>query len=528
MSMRGYQSPFVPGWDNHGLPIENNVAAEFRKAHKQPTRLELRKRCREFAADWVNKQRSQYQRLGIRGEWENPYLTMATEYEATEILVFADLALNGYIYRGLRPIHWCVYDETALAEAEIEYETHTSPSIYVRFPLVNDPNGVFAGADASYAIIWTTTPWTIPANVALAVHPHYTYSLVRFEGAVYLMADGMKEATLTAVEAADVKVVKTLKGSELVGLVFKHPLFERESPVVFANYVTLEEGTGIVHTAPGHGREDFMTGQQYDLPVINPVDEKGRFTQEAGQFAGLHVLEEGNNAVVDALREAGALLADSVVQHSYPHCWRCHHPVVFRTTVQWFLNMEHNDLRQRILQAIDTVDWMPADGKTRTVSLMEAAPDWCLSRQRSWGVGIPVFYCGKCGKEIATRDSFDAAYKAVLDGGSDAWFEKTAEEILPKGFTCPHCGGSEFTKENDVLDVWFDSGSSWRTVCAARDYLGLPADLYYEGYDQYKAWFGKSLIVGGSLTLVTVSEKLLVALPLSRSVTRSVMVAVPN
>ncbi|MDO8586747.1 MAG: isoleucine--tRNA ligase [Armatimonadota bacterium] len=499
MTMRGYNAPFVPGWDNHGLPIENNVAAEFRKAHKQPTRLELRKRCREYAAYWVDKQREQYQRLGIMGDWENPYLTMATDYEATEILVFADLALNGYIYRGLRPIHWCVYDETALAEAEIEYDTHTSPSIYVRFPLIRDPKGVFGQTEA-YGLIWTTTPWTIPANVALAVHPEYKYSLVTIGGATYLMAEELREATLNAIGGVDANVVKTLTGSELQGLVFKHPLFDRESPTVFANYVTLEEGTGIVHTAPGHGREDFQTGQQYGLPVINPVNERGRFTDEAGPFSGLHVLEEGNNAVVDALKEVEALMASGIVQHSYPHCWRCHHPVVFRTTVQWFLNMDHRNLRQRVLDAIATVGWLPVDGQARTAALMEAAPDWCLSRQRSWGVGIPVFYCRKCGKEVMTRESFDAAYRAVLEGGSDAWFEKESTEILPAGFKCPICGGAEFTKENDVLDVWFDSGSSWRTVCEARDDLWLPADLYYEGYDQYKAWFGKSLIVSVALT----------------------------
>ncbi|MDO8682293.1 MAG: isoleucine--tRNA ligase [Armatimonadota bacterium] len=500
MSMRGYRAPFVPGWDNHGLPIENNVAAEFRKAHKQPTRIELRKRCREYAGSWVDKQRSQYRRLGIRGDWENPYLTMATDYEAAEILVFADLALNGYIYRGLRPIHWCVYDETALAEAEIEYESHSSHSIYVRFGLVSDPKGVFIGASDAYAMIWTTTPWTIPANVALAVHPEYEYALVKFNGATYLIAAELREAVLQAIDVTEFETIKTVKGTELEGLVFKHPLFDRESPIVFASYVTLEDGAGIVHTAPGHGREDFQTGQKFKLPIINPVNEKGVFTDEAGQFAGLRVLKEGNDAVVEALRATGALLASGFVTHSYPHCWRCHQPVIFRTTVQWFLNMEHNDLRKRILDVINSVNWLPADGLNRIRSLMESAPDWCLSRQRSWGVGIPVFYCQKCDKEVITRESFDAAHKAVAEGGSDAWFEKSAEEILPKGFKCPHCGGEEFAKENDVLDVWFDSGSSWRAVCAAREELGLPADLYYEGYDQYKAWFGKSLIVSMAIT----------------------------
>jgi isoleucyl-tRNA synthetase len=310
----------------------------------------------------------------------------------------------------------------------------------------------------------------------------------------------LHQTVLAAVGAESAEVIKTVKGRDLEGMVFKHPLVDRESPVVFAEYVTLEDGTGIVHTAPGHGREDFETGQQFNLPVINPVNERGVFTAEAGQFAGLRVLDQGNNAVVEALRESGALIADSIVEHSYPHCWRCHKPVIFRTTVQWFLNMEHNDLRRRILDAIGSVKWLPNDGRARITGLMEAAPDWCLSRQRSWGVGIPVFYCQACGKEALTRESFDAAYKAVSQGGSDAWFEKSAEEILPEGFKCPHCGGADMSKESDVLDVWFDSGSSWRAVCSARNELGLPADLYYEGYDQYKAWFGKSLIVSMAIS----------------------------
>lgn len=496
-TMQGYCAPYIPGWDNHGLPIENNVAAEFRKAGKTPTRLEIRQKCREYASHWVNVQREQYKRLGIRGDWDNPYLTMAHDFEAAEVKVFADLALGGYIYRGLRPIYWCVYDETALADAEIEYEMHTSPSIHVRFSLKHDPEAVFGEhpQENCYSIIWTTTPWTIPANVATAAHPDVEYVVVEVGDDRYLIAKGLLEKVLEAIEAPKHKIIKTVQGRKLDGVVFKHPLYERESPVVFADYVTMDEGTGLVHTAPGHGREDFLTSQEYNLEVLNPVDDRGYFTEEAGQFAGLHILKQGNPAVVNALREVGSLLAESAVEHSYPHCWRCHNPVAFRTTVQWFLNMEHKDLRKRILKALNEVDWLPGDSIIRMRALMESAPDWCLSRQRSWGVGIPVFYCDACGVEIMTEESLDSVVKLVEDKGSDSWFDVPAEEILPEGFKCPGCGGTAFTKEEDILDVWFDSGSTWHAVVEARPELDFPADLYYEGYDQFKAWFGKSLIV---------------------------------
>lgn len=496
-TMQGYRAPYIPGWDNHGLPIENNVAAEFRKRHQTPSRLELRHRCREFAAHWVDAQREQYRRLGIRGDWERPYLTMAHEFEAAEVKVFAELALAGYIYRGVKPIYWCVYDETALAEAEIEYAMHTSPSIYVRFPLRHDPNAVFGSQpiENSYALIWTTTPWTIPANLALAVHPDYEYALVDVGPDRYLMAVELLDAVMLAVGSPMHKVVEKLTGRKLEGLVFKHPLYDRDSPVVFAEYVTLEEGTGVVHTAPGHGREDFMTGQEYGLDVLNPVDAKGFFTDEAGRFVGMHILKEGNTAVVDALRDGGALLSESEVEHSYPHCWRCHNPVVFRATEQWFLNMDHNDLRRRVIDALGEVEWLPADSANRMRALMESAPDWCLSRQRSWGVGIPVFYCEGCGEEMMTEESLNSVVSLVEREGSDAWFEREASEILPAGTECPKCGGGNFRKEQDILDVWFDSGSTWRAVVQARPELSFPADLYYEGYDQFKAWFGKSLIV---------------------------------
>ena len=498
-TMAGFRCAYIPGWDNHGMPIEVEVQREFRRKGKKPDRLELRRRCREFAAGWVDVQREEFKRLGVRGDWDNPYLTMSTEYEATIIKVFAELALAGYIYRGLKPIFWCPACETALAEAEIEYAPHVSPSIYVRFPLKSDPKGVFAGlpAESVFAIIWTTTPWTIPANVALAVHPDYKYVVVETGGAHYLIAEDLLEQVLKAIGVSDYKIIRTAKGSELEGAVFAHPIYGRDSVVVLANYVTLTEGTGVVHTAPGHGREDFETGQQYGLPTLNPVDASGRFTEEAGQFAGLTV-EEGNKAVVDELDRRGHLLAHTSVEHSYPHCWRCRGPVIFRATVQWFMSMEHENLRQRILGAIGTVAWYPPESINRITSMIAGSPDWCLSRQRAWGVGIPVFYCRSCEKEIMTRESLNAVYALVRAEGSDAWFTKEPQDILPKGFKCPHCGGAEFTKETDILDVWFDSGSSCHAVLETRPELRYPADMYLEGSDQHRGWFNKSLVVGVS------------------------------
>ena len=498
-TMAGFRCAYIPGWDNHGMPIEVEVQREFRRKGKKPDRLELRRRCREFAAGWVDVQREEFKRLGVRGDWDNPYLTMSTEYEATIIKVFAELALAGYIYRGLKPIFWCPVCETALAEAEIEYAPHVSPSIYVRFPLKSDPKGVFAGlpAESVFAIIWTTTPWTIPANVALAVHPDYKYVVVETGGAHYLIAEDLLEQVLKAIGVSDYKVIRTAKGSELEGAVFAHPIYGRDSVVVLANYVTLTEGTGVVHTAPGHGREDFETGRQYGLPTLNPVDASGRFTEEAGQFAGLTV-EEGNKAVVDELDRRGHLLAHTSVEHSYPHCWRCRGPVIFRATVQWFMSMEHENLRQRILGAIGTVAWYPPESINRITSMIAGSPDWCLSRQKAWGIGIPVFYCRSCEKEIMTRESLDAVYALVRAEGSDAWFTKEPHDILPKEFKCPHCGGAEFTKETDILDVWFDSGSSCHAVLETRPELRYPADMYLEGSDQHRGWFNKSLVVGVS------------------------------
>jgi isoleucyl-tRNA synthetase len=496
-TMAGCRSPFVPGWDNHGMPIEVEVSKELRRAGKKPDRMELRQGCREYAARWVDIQREEFRRLGVRGDWEHPYLTMSAEYESSIVKVFADLALAGYIYRGLKPILWCPVCETALAEAEIEYWQHVSPSIYVRFPLKSDPKGLFvqAPADRVYAIIWTTTPWTIPSNVALAVYPEFTYALIDVGGDYYLVAKELVESVAQAVGMRDYRIVRTFRGSELEGTVFAHPIFGRDSVVVLADYVTLTEGTGIVHTAPGHGREDFATGQRYGLPILSPVDASGRFTAEAEQFQGLTV-EEGNSAVIADLERRGHLLARSDIEHSYPHCWRCRGPVIFRATIQWFSRMDHENLRERILDAIHAVKWYPPESVNRITGMIANSPDWCISRQRAWGVGIPVFYCAACGCEIMTRESLHAACHLVLEKGSDAWFTEPSADILPEGFACPSCGSSELTKETDILDVWFDSGSSCRAVLDTRMELRYPADLYLEGSDQHRGWFNRSLVIG--------------------------------
>ena len=496
-SMRGYRTPYVPGWDNHGLPIENKVSGDFRKKGITPSILEMRLACRDYATKWVDVQKEQFKRLGGLGDWDKPYLTMSREYESAIIKVFGELAEQGYIYRGLKPIHWCIHDETALAEAEIEYNSHTSPSIYVRFPLLADPHKFFRdNGTPCFTVIWTTTPWTIPGNLAVAVHPDYTYAIVDADGARYLIAEELVAKTMEAIEAKSWQTVRTVRGIKLEDTVFKHPIFDRESPVVMAEYVTLEDGTGVVHTAPGHGREDFVTGQKYGLGALCPVDGRGYYTDDAEQFKGLHILRQGNSAVLETLKDNGTLLAQSNIEHSYPHCWRCRNPLVFRTTVQWFMSLDHNDLRAKILAALPNIEWFPAEAQTRLTAMMENSPDWCLSRQRSWGVAIPVFFCKKCSHPAMTRETINSVYEDSRKNGSDSWFEKDASDLLPPGFVCEKCGGAEFEKEDDVLDVWFDSGSSCRAVLEQREELEFPSDMYCEGSDQHRGWFNKSLVVG--------------------------------
>jgi len=495
--LQGYRSPFVPGWDNHGMPIENEVTKEFRRKGEKPDKVTLRKRCREYAAHFVNRQREQFQRLGCIGDWKNPYLTMSYEFEATLVRVFGELVERGYIYRGLKPVLWCPVCETALADAEIEYHTHTSPSITVRFALKEDPGGVFPAEDGkqAYILIWTTTPWTIPSNLAVAVHPAEPYAIVETDGAQYLLAEALVESTMSRIGAKEYRVVRTVPGNQLSGLVFQHPLYGRESPVVFADYVTMTEGTGVVHIAPGHGEEDFHTGQEYGLQVLCPVDVQGKFTAEVGERIAGKYVRDADAEIIEWLREQGALMAHEPYEHQYPYCWRCHSPLLFRATVQWFMNIDHKNHRQRCLEAIDRVKWFPPQSINRIRSMVQGRPHWCLSRQRAWGVGIPAFYCKACGEVLLEPALIARIADEVEKAGSDVWFEKPAEFFLPEGIRCPKCGNTTFDKEDDILDVWFDSGCTHRAVLEKRPELRWPSDVYLEGSDQHRGWFNSSLMI---------------------------------
>ncbi len=496
--LKGYRAPFRPGWDNHGMPIEHAVG---REAGRPLETLDLRHRCRAYAGEWVTRQREQFQRLGVRADWDRPYLTMDHDFEADILATFAELVKRGYVYRGMRSTWWAPGLRSALADAELEYAEHTSTSIYVSFR-VSVPGEVFAGHEPAYLVIWTTTPWTIPSNLAIAAHPEVEYRLVRNDGAVYLMADYLADSLANRFGWNGVEQLGTVPGAALDGVVTQHPLYDRDSPLVFADYVTVADGTGLVHTAPGHGKEDFETGRQYGLEPFCPVDEAGCYTAEVGErLAGRNVFE-ANDDVVAMLREAGALLAVEPYVHSYPHDWRAHEPVIVRATTQWFLNIDHpvgqTTHRELALQAVRRTRWFPAEGRERIKPMVAGRPDWCLSRQRSWGVGIPAFYC-PCGAVVMNAETLDAAVAKVRELGSDAWFELPPEALLPDGYTCPECGGpgAAFTKEQDVLDVWFDSGSTHR-ACYADD--ELPVELYLEGSDQHRGWFNSSLMVGVAMT----------------------------
>lgn len=491
-SMMGFDAPYVPGWDCHGMPIEINVQREFREADEMPGLLELRRRCREYAREWVGIQKAEFRRLGVWGDWDDPYLTMSNEYEAEILEAFADLVDDGYVYRGLRPIHWCVVCETALAEAEIEYREKRSPSIWVKLALREDPNGVFEGADSAGVVIWTTTPWTIPANRAVVVHPELEYVIVDTDRGRLLYAAGRHEAMEGLFDRAE--IVVTVPGAELAGLVFTHPLEDRPSPLLLAEHVTLEEGTGVVHTAPGHGAEDFQVGTEHGIEIYNPVGPDGVYLESTPRYAGTGIWE-ANPEIVGDLEAGGALLGSDEVEHSYPHCWRCKNPVIFRATVQWFLSLERENLRERALAAIREVEWIPAATENRITTMVESRPDWCLSRQRAWGVGIPALYCMECGEARVDGSFVRGVAERVREEGSDVWFEAGVESFVPEGTTCSACGADEFRREIEILDVWFDSGASQRAVLERRDDLSWPADVYLEGPDQHRGWFNSSLIL---------------------------------
>ena len=495
-NMTGYKAPYVPGWDTHGLPTELKARAKAGVGNSSDISVvELRKLCRDFVEGYINDQRTQFKRLGALGEWENPYITLLPEFEAKQIEVFAEMACKGYIYKGLKPVYWCADCKTALAEAEIEYAEDPCHSIYVKFRVCDD-KGVLSAqnipADKTFFVIWTTTTWTLPANVAICVGPRFDYVAVKCGDEYYIMAEDLYKEAMAAANKTDYEVAARFKGSDLEYMQTQHPFLDRKSVVIVGDHVTLESGTGCVHTAPGHGVEDYEVCRNYpEIPIIVPVNADGILTEEAGQFAGL-ATEDANKPIALYLEETGALFALQKIIHQYPHCWRCKKPVLFRATDQWFCSVD--DFKNETLEAIKSVEWIPAWGEDRISSMVRDRKDWCISRQRKWGVPIPIFFCKKCGEPHIEREAMMAVAELFRQKGSNAWFEMTAAEILPEGTVCKKCGGTDFDKEKDIMDVWFDSGSTHAAVLRERENLTFPADLYLEGADQYRGWFQSSLL----------------------------------
>ena len=502
-SQRGYYSPYIPGYDGHGLPIENKVVKEIKGGRSALTPYELRQKCREFAHKNLKGQESEFKRLGVWGDWEHPYLTINPEYEAEQVRVFGEMYKKGYIEKGMKPVYWCASCETALAEAEVEYADHTSTSIYVRFKFEEeDKKKAYKVARVEsekdlYAVIWTTTPWTIPSNMAISMHPKFEYTFFEYKGDVYVAAQELLGAFLSDVNWAeeDIKVLGSCIGQDLELLNTKHPLVDRKSPIILGEHVTLDAGTGSVHTAPGHGLEDYEVGCRYGIEVFSPLDGKGVWT-DAVQDKDLEGVPyyKGNKIVIEKLQNCGALLAQQDINHSYPHCWRCKNPVIYRATPQWFVKVDK--FREQTLNAIKDVKWIPASGEARISNMVAGRTDWCISRQRAWGVPIPVFYCEDCGEVIVNDETIENVAKIFEKESSDAWVKYSAQELLPQGFKCPKCGKTHFRKENDIMDVWFDSGISWRAVVEKRsDELGhTPVEMYLEGSDQHRGWFQSSLL----------------------------------
>lgn len=499
----GYYTPYVPGYDGHGLPIENAVVKNIKGGRNALTPYELRQKCREFAHKNLKGQESEFKRLGVLGDWDNPYLTINPEFEAEQVRVFGDMYKKGYVEKGLKPVYWCASCETALAEAEVEYADHTSTSIYVRFKFdeesQNKINNLIEGTKGKdiYAVIWTTTPWTIPSNMAISMHPRFEYTFFEYKGDVYVAAQELLGSFIKDVEweESDIKVIGSCKGQDLELLNTKHPLVDRKSPIILGEHVTLDAGTGSVHTAPGHGLEDYEVGCKYGIEVFSPLDSKGVWT-EAVKDKDLEGVPyyKGNSIVIEKLQKCGALLAQQDINHSYPHCWRCKNPVIYRATPQWFVKVDK--FREQTLEAIKGVKWIPSSGEARISNMVAGRTDWCISRQRAWGVPIPVFYCEDCGEVIVTDETIENVAKIFEKESSDAWVKYSAEELLPQGFKCPKCGKTHFKKENDIMDVWFDSGITWRAVVNKRsEELGTtPVEMYLEGSDQHRGWFQSSLL----------------------------------
>jgi isoleucyl-tRNA synthetase len=491
--MAGFDCPYVPGWDCHGLPIEHQVDKELKARGLKLSQPEVRQRCRAYAEKFIQVQREEFQRLGVLGDWARPYLTMANDYVAAILKEYGEFFFNGAVYRSKKPIHWCATCRTALAEAEVEYEEHATPSIYVKFPLMSPPPGApELGGYKTSLVIWTTTPWTLPANLAIAVHPELDYAALKVGDEVLVVAAALAAGVLDLWGLKGEEIL-TVPGRRLEGGVCRHPWLARDSRVILADYVTLEAGTGLVHIAPGHGQEDYVSGGKYGLPPYSPVDDHGRFTQEVPEFAGQGVWE-ANAGIIALLQEKGRLLFGAEATHSYPHCWRCKEPIIFRATEQWFISLEANGLREKALAAIDGVAWTPRWGRERIYQMVERRPDWCISRQRAWGVPIVAFHCRGCGEVFLTRELLDDIISRVRREGADFWFGEEVASLLPPGTRCPRCGGGEFAKEKDILDVWFDSGVSWAAVLEPDPDLRLPADLYLEGSDQHRGWFHSSLL----------------------------------
>jgi isoleucyl-tRNA synthetase len=520
-TMKGFYCEYVPGWDCHGLPVEHELFKKMNKKKTDIPQIEFRKKAHDYAMKFVDIQGQEFQRLGIFGQWQDPYLTTDKKYEASIIRSFGTLVEKGYIYQGRKPVNWCYRCETALAEAEVEYNNYTSPSVYVKFklkdtsqlaafssqlqpaacpsastsgPLTEVPRTSVRGnlKPDTYILIWTTTPWTLIANVAVAVHPENEYVIVETKDGNIILAHDLLKQVCEKTGMEQGKIISVFKGKDIENLYYEHPFGLREGRVVLADYVSMEEGTGCVHTAPGHGQDDHVTGQAYGLETIMPVDEKGSFTDAAGEFKGENV-HKANTAIIDKIRGLGLLYHDEPINHSYPHCWRCKSPIIFRATEQWFMSIGHNNLRNAILERINQIHWVPAQGKDRISSMLSTRPDWCLSRQRYWGVPIPVFECIKCKKWIADNTVIEHFADIVEQKGTDAWFELDAKSLLPAGYKCS-CGSSDFKKGQDILDVWFESGVSHQGVLKQREGLAYPCDLYLEGSDQHRGWFQSSLI----------------------------------
>jgi isoleucyl-tRNA synthetase len=499
-AMAGWLAPYVPGWDCHGLPIELQVEKQVGRAKKEAMpKAEVRSLCRAYAEKYVGVQRAEFERLGVQGEWDQPYLTMDFDYEAREVRLLGQCIEAGLLYRGKRPVQWCWSCRTALAEAEVEYADITSPSVYVAYRFVEPLPPPLAGLEGVAAAAWTTTPWTLPASLAVAVHPEHEYVAIAIGGRTLLVAAALVAALAQAMRAPETpRELRRFRGREIEGARCRHPWLDRDVPVVLADYVTLESGTGFVHTAPGHGHDDYQTGKRYALDVLSPVDDRGRFTDAVPEWQGLRVFD-ADSKIVERLRAAGTLLAAEDYVHSYPHCWRCKHPIVYRATEQWFMSMDATGLRAAALREIDRIRWLPEWGRDRIHGMIASRPDWCLSRQRDWGVPIVALFCEACGAEHTSRALCDHVAAIFEHEGSDAWFTRPIADLVPAGMRCARCAGEEFRRETDILDVWFDSGVSWSAVVEHRPELGGRADMYLEGSDQHRGWFHSSLLTAVAL-----------------------------